>query len=165
MGPTDSNHVFVFRHRPLGSTFCYDRLRSYGRRCGVWASPHQLRHSCATLLLNAGTPVLTVQTILGHKYIDTTLGYARLYDGTLTADYYRAMIEIEGRLELSEDTANLRPDSGELLALIDTLHTGKLSEVQRKTIQTLRAAILTLAEQEQALSVLEDKSPSAVENV
>ena len=99
-------------------------------RC--WASPHQLRHSCATLLLNAGTPVLTVQTILGHKYIDTTLGYARLYDGTLTADYYRAMIEIEGRLELSEDTANLRPDSGELLALIDTLHTGKLSEVQRR---------------------------------
>jgi hypothetical protein len=36
--------------------------------------------------LNAGAPVLTVQSTLGHKFIDTTLGYARLYDGTVAAD-------------------------------------------------------------------------------
>ena len=29
---------------------------------GVRIPPYQLRHSCATLLLNAGAPVLTVQT-------------------------------------------------------------------------------------------------------
>jgi hypothetical protein len=46
------------------------------------------------LLLNAGAPVLTVQTILGHKFIDTTLGYARLYDGTVAADYYEASIKL-----------------------------------------------------------------------
>ncbi len=50
------------------------------------AHPHQLRHSCATLLLNAGAPVLTVQTLLGHEWVDTTLGYACLYDGTVAAD-------------------------------------------------------------------------------
>jgi site-specific recombinase XerD len=38
-------------------------------------TPHQLRHSCATLLLNAGAPILTVQAILGHKHVDRTLRY------------------------------------------------------------------------------------------
>ena len=33
-------------------------------------------------LLNAGANITTVQSLLGHKYIDTTLGYARVYDGT-----------------------------------------------------------------------------------
>ena len=58
-------------------------------------SHHQLRHSCAALLLNAGAPVVSVQALLGHEKVDTTLGYARLYDGTLAADYCRAMGQIE----------------------------------------------------------------------
>jgi acetyltransferase len=53
---------------------------------------------CATLLLNAGAPILTVQTLLGHKHIDTTLTYARLYNGTVAADYYRAMNDVERRI-------------------------------------------------------------------
>jgi integrase len=87
-GPADSNPVFIFRHRSLSTTYCRRRLRTYGRRCGVVVIPHQLRHSCATLLLNAGAPILAVKTILGHKQIDTTMGYARLYDGTVATDYY-----------------------------------------------------------------------------
>ncbi len=102
--------------------------------------PHQLRHSCATLLLNAGAPVLTVQSILGHKFIDTTLGYARLYDGTVAADYYRAVAEIESRL--GGGSAPVPPDSGQLLALVDSLHTGTLNDGQRETLQALRAGIL-----------------------
>jgi site-specific recombinase XerD len=84
--------VFPHRHQPLSVTYCCEGLRTYGQRCGVMVKPHQLRHSCATLLLNAGAPVLTVQTILGHKFVDTTLGYARLYDGTVAADYYQALV-------------------------------------------------------------------------
>jgi integrase len=57
--------------RPLGEVA--GRLATYGARYGVIVTPHQLRHSCATLLLNAGAPVLMVQTILGHKHVDTTL--------------------------------------------------------------------------------------------
>jgi site-specific recombinase XerD len=34
-----------------------------------------VRHTCVTLLLNAGVPVLTVQIILGHKHVDATLAY------------------------------------------------------------------------------------------
>ena len=140
-GPTGGEHVFLYRHQPLSVTYCSERLRTYGQRCGVVIKPHQLRHSCATLLLNAGAPVLTVQTILGHKFIDTTLGYARLYDGTVAADYYRAMAEIESRLEGGGNDA-APPDSGQLLALVDALHAGMLNDGQRETLHALRAGIL-----------------------
>ena len=35
---------------------------------------HGLRHTCATLLLQAGVPVHVVQERLGHKRIEITLG-------------------------------------------------------------------------------------------
>jgi integrase/recombinase XerD len=94
------NELFVYRHKPLSNRYCSVRLRTYYRRCGVSASPHQLRHSCATLLLNSGAPVTTVQAILGHKYVDTTLRYARLYDGTVAQHYFEAMEQVEGYLEV-----------------------------------------------------------------
>jgi integrase len=143
-GPAETDHVFTFRHRPLSASYLGQRLRTYSRRCGVYVTPHQLRHTSATLLLNAGAPILSVQRILGHKYIDTTLGYARLYDGTIAADYYRAMAEVEARLGLAEETASEPLQSGELLAMVDALHTGTLNETQREIVQALRAAILTL---------------------
>ncbi len=46
-------------------------------------------------MLNAGASILTIQHILGHKYVETTLGYARLYDSTAARDYAQAMGEIE----------------------------------------------------------------------
>ena len=140
-GPAGSDHVFLYRHQPLSVTCCSERLKTYGRRCGVVIKPHQLRHSCATLLLNAGAPVLTVQSILGHKFVDTTLGYARLYDGTVAADYYRAMAEVESRFGDGEN-GTPPPNSGQLLALVDTLHAGTLNDTQRETVQALRAGIL-----------------------
>jgi hypothetical protein len=123
-------------------------MKYYRTRSGVKLTPHQLRHSCATLLLNAGAPILTVQTILGHKHIDTTLGYARLYDGTVAADYYRAMTQIENHLNLLENQAISPPTPGELVALVDSLRSGTLNEQQTETVRALRAGIVTLAEDE-----------------
>ncbi len=140
-GPADE-HVFALRHLPLSCSYCSERLHTYGRRCGVHVTPHQLRHTCATLLLNAGAPILTVQTILGHRHVDTTLGYARLYDGTVAADHYRAMAQVEARLDGSEGRGTLPP--GQLLALVDSLQTRTLDEAQRETLQTLRGGILAL---------------------
>jgi site-specific recombinase XerD len=94
-GPAASDHVFVFCHRPLSRGYCRQRLRIYGRGCGLRIIPHQLRFSFATLLLNAGVSILTVQHILGHHHVKTTLGYARLYDSTAARDYAQAMGEIE----------------------------------------------------------------------
>jgi integrase len=146
-GTVATDHVFVFRHRALSSRYCYQRLRTYGRRCGLHVTPHQLRHSCATLLLNAGAPILTVQTTLGHQQIDTTLGYARLYDGTVANDYYRAMNQVEARMELQEGGNGGRPNGGELLAMVDALRKGTLTEAQRETVCALRAGILAMTEE------------------
>lgn len=95
-GPAASDPVFLYRHRPLSSTYCGKRLRTLDEHSDVRATPHSLRCSCATLLLNAGASVLTVQALLGHKHVDTTLRYARLYDNTAAADYERAVGKIEG---------------------------------------------------------------------
>jgi len=147
-GPAPTDHVFTFRHLPLTVSYCYARLRTYSRRCGLHVTPHHLRHTAATLLLNAGAPILTVQTVLGHKHIDTTLGYARLYDGTVAADYYRAMGQVEARMELAQSTNDGPPTGGQLLALVDALRDGTLNEDQRETVHALRLGILALAEQE-----------------
>lgn len=150
-GPADAlpKHFFIFRHSPLSTSYCYSRLQNYGECCGVVLTPHQLRHSCATQLLNAGVPVVSVQAILGHKWIDTTLGYARLYDGTLAADYYyRSMNEGERQLELVERQPQDPPSPGELIALVDSLCSGTLNNSQASAVQSLRDGLLALARQE-----------------
>ena len=83
-------------HQPLSRSYCGQRLHTYGRKCGVRVTPHQLRHTCATLLLNERVPVISVQMLLGHQHVDTTMHYARLYDGTVANDYFKAMDRIEG---------------------------------------------------------------------
>lgn len=143
--------VFIYAHKPLSRTYCCVRLRGYGRRSGVLVTPHQLRHSCATLLLNAGAPVLTVKTLLGHKFVDTTLGYARLYDGTIAAGYYAAMGVVEQRLGLAEDRLTAPRSLAELLMLVDSLQREALSEAQSAAVRSLRSGLLLLAERENSV--------------
>ena len=147
-GPADAlpTNVFIYCHAPLSRTYCFQRLETYGRYCGVKASPHQLRHSCATLLLNAGAPVLSVQMILGHKQVDTTLGYARLYDGTVAADYFSAMNKVERQLALPEDKVSEPPCIGELIAITDALRNGSLNSQQTELVRALREGLGLLEE-------------------
>jgi len=97
-GPAATDYVFINRHRPLGTGYCGKRLHNYGQPEAPAITPHRLRYSCATLLLNAGAPThsVTVQRVLGHRYVQTTLRYARLYDRTVVNDYRRAMAVVEG---------------------------------------------------------------------
>jgi integrase/recombinase XerD len=58
-------------------------------------TPHCLRHTCASDLLNAGMRLECVQQILGHSSIEMTRRYARLTDKTREEEYFRAMRIIE----------------------------------------------------------------------
>jgi integrase len=101
-GPTD--HVFLYRARSLRRDLVYTRIKAAGQRVGVKVTPHRLRHTFATQLLNAGCRVTTIQRLLGHQRLRSTMVYARVHDHTVAEDYYAAMAKVENRLALATQT-------------------------------------------------------------
>ena len=58
-----------------------------------------LRHTFGTQLVNAGCRITTIQALLGHRRLNSTMTYARVHDHTVAQDYYSAMAVIEGHLK------------------------------------------------------------------
>jgi integrase/recombinase XerD len=85
-----SEYLFTRHYKPLSSRYCQSRLKTLGERVNVTVTPHQLRHTCATMLLNAGMSIFALQSLLGHRHVDTTLNYARLYDETVANQFLNA---------------------------------------------------------------------------
>ena len=96
--PKTFEYAFTYNNQPLSSRYCQSRLKTIGKKCNVEVTPHQLRHTCATMLLNAGMSIFVVQAILGHKYVDTTLRYARAYDPTIAKDFKQAMETVQQKM-------------------------------------------------------------------
>ncbi|HLG39569.1 MAG TPA: site-specific integrase [Chitinophagaceae bacterium] len=59
-----------------------DKIKRWVLKAGVNKNItlHNFRHTYATLLLNNGADISTVQTLLGHKHIKTTMIYAKTLD-------------------------------------------------------------------------------------
>lgn len=103
-------HLLVYQGRPLGQGFIRNHLHQYADRAGLKGiTPHRLRHTCATRLLNAGMPVTSVQALLGHENLATTMGYAQLYDDTVRKDYQAAVAQLQGQSPTEESEPNGSP--------------------------------------------------------
>jgi site-specific recombinase XerD len=103
---TDEPRVFlvekgIYKGQPLSVRGIQKRAEHYSEKCGVHVSCHQLRHTMATDLLNAGADVVTIQYLLGHSRIKTTLRYARLSNQRARMDFYQSMdrvVEVKGNV-------------------------------------------------------------------
>jgi len=82
----------------LSVTGIQGRLAHYCRQANVWVTCHQLRHTFARHLVEAGMPVTSIQKLLGHVRLRTTQLYLHISDRQVQADYEAAMTEIDRRL-------------------------------------------------------------------
>jgi site-specific recombinase XerD len=100
--PDDTTLLIHPCGRPLSYAYLYQRLRTMGEALQLnRVSPHRLRHTFATRLINAGMPITSLQKLLGHDHLSTTQIYARVYDTTVERDYRRALAQLEPPLPLA----------------------------------------------------------------
>lgn len=137
-GPALTDHLFIYRHKPLSKDLVRNRMKAAGKRTGVKVTPHMLRHTFATQLVNAGAKITTIQALLGHVRLNTTMTYARVHDKTVMDNYFRAMEQIEGEQNI---VFPQKPDTEKALALLDKLGQDGLSDNQQQVLNELRRCL------------------------
>jgi integrase/recombinase XerD len=90
-------YVFPSRGTSLTARQMRNLMTGYLKLAGIAKaySPHSLRHTFATQLLNAGASLEVDKELMGHRSLDMTLRYTQLYDRTKRAQYDQAMAKVE----------------------------------------------------------------------
>lgn len=96
---TNEQKVFLVekglcKGKPISVRGIQKRIEYYSRQSGIPVSCHQLRHTMATQLLNADADLVTIQDLLGHTRIKTTMRYCKLSNLKAQRDYYKAISKV-----------------------------------------------------------------------
>ncbi len=89
--PQSANRAVFIRHvapydQPIGTGVVQRTVRAAYRRCGLsHTSVHILRHSVASRLLTAGTPLKEIADVLRHRSLDTSAIYTKIDTARLIA--------------------------------------------------------------------------------
>jgi integrase/recombinase XerD len=87
-GKQDSTIMFLQRGKPFTRQLAWLIIKRYAESVGISnVSPHTLRHSFATHLIQHGADSRSVQALLGHSDISTTQIYTHITDLHLRAAY------------------------------------------------------------------------------
>ena len=94
------DHVFLsYQLKGLTTHAIHMRLDHYRKLAGVNFTCHQLRHSFATDLNEADTPITSIQALMGHQWIETTMLYVQANDKKVQSDFLAASQKLAGWLE------------------------------------------------------------------
>jgi integrase/recombinase XerD len=89
-GKQSAPNVFLHRGRPFTRQLAWSVIKRHAENAGINnVSPHTLRHSFATHLLQHGADCRSVQALLGHSDISTTQIYTHITDVHLRSAYDR----------------------------------------------------------------------------
>lgn len=93
---TNDDHLWQYDGRRLTDEKARNCVARWGEKCGIRVTPHRLRHTFATRLLNQGVSLEVVRKLLGHSSLQMSQHYARLYDSTVKDQFESAAGELEG---------------------------------------------------------------------
>jgi len=92
---------FLLTHqgRRVSRDVLRNELTHAAERAGLGqVTPHQLRHTFATALVNSGVSLQALMAMLGHVSAEMSLRYGRLFDTTVRAEYERALTQAKAQL-------------------------------------------------------------------
>ncbi|MFI0425277.1 tyrosine-type recombinase/integrase [Spongiactinospora sp. 9N601] len=115
---TPTDFLFTLHGRRLGATRLRNGLLAAAELAGLRApdggvlvvTPHQLRHTWATSLANAGMSLQALMALLGHVTPQMTIRYATLASPTLRTAYDEAMGKMRRQFTLTPAGKPIVPD-------------------------------------------------------